>query len=169
MNGLGMQLGFCIAALGFGLLSSGGVLTVLLSVGLLPRFMQRTNTAKQTLRYETMVILGTILGGLYGLFPGEWSLPRGLSLLNLGEWSLWRSLSFLFLCIYGLFAGMFEGCLALAIAELLDTFPIAARRLKGTKGKPLRLMRYVITSLALGKLFGSILYFYYQLYHYGGE
>ena len=59
-----------------------------------------------------------------------------------------------FQAVYGLFAGMFIGCLALAIAEMLDSIPILTRRISFRHGLGL-----AIVSMALGKLFGSLVYF----------
>ena len=61
--------------------------------------------------------------------------------------------------VYGLFAGMFIGCLALAIAEMLDSIPIFARRISFRHGIGL-----AILSMAAGKLCGSILYFLTELH-----
>ena len=53
-----------VSGISFGMLVSAGVLTVFVSVGLIPRFAQKTNTASHILLYENMVILGTIGGGI---------------------------------------------------------------------------------------------------------
>ena len=54
----------------------------------------------------------------------------------------------------GVFAGMFVGCLALAIAEMLNSIPIFARRIGFRHG-----LGVAITAAALGKLLGSLIYF----------
>ena len=56
--------------------------------------------------------------------------------------------------LIGFFGGMFTGCLAMAIAEMLDSFPILTRRLSFHRGISL-----VVISMALGKLSGSLFYF----------
>lgn len=143
-----------IAAVGFGILSSGGVLTVLLSVGLVPRFIQRTNTACDVIIYENYIILGAVIGGLYGVFPPHLRLD-----FFCGN---------LVLIFYGFFSGIFEGCVAITIAEMLDALPICERRLRGKNGNKINGMKPFITSIALGKMFGSLFYFYNHLYRYGG-
>jgi len=60
----------------------------------------------------------------------------------------------LLLSAIGIFTGVFVGCLALAIAELLDSIPIFARRVKLHGG-----FGIIVTAVALGKLVGSIIYF----------
>ena len=65
----------------------------------------------------------------------------------------------LFLVIYGVFAGIFVGCLALAIAEMLDSIPIFARRMKFRHG-----IGIVILCMAIGKTIGSLIYFWKGFY-----
>ena len=137
-------LGIC--GMSFGLIASAGVFTVLISVGLIPRFAGKTHTAHCIFFYENTVVLGTILGGLVSVFP----IGNGLVPL---EW-----LKNGFLIIYGIFSGIFVGCLALAIAEMLDAVPIFVRRIKFRKG-----IGIAILSVALGKLTGSLIYFINQM------
>ena len=59
-----------------------------------------------------------------------------------------------FLILFGLFAGMFVGCLAFAIAEMLNSIPIFARRIGFRHGLGIALL-----FAALGKMAGSIFYF----------
>lgn len=133
----------------FGLMTAGGVFTVLLAVGLIPRFAGKTHTGNRVFLYENMVILGTILGGAMSVF--EWSAaPMG-------------SLGALFVVCYGLFAGIFIGSLAMAIAEMLNSIPIFARRIGFRHG-----LGIVVSAMALGKLAGSLFYFYNKMYLFGG-
>ena len=52
--------------------------------------------------------------------------------------------------IFGLFSGVFVGCLAMALAESLKVIPVLCQRLNMKTGLPI-----VITALALGKMAGS--------------
>ena len=61
--------------------------------------------------------------------------------------------------LLGFFAGMFIGCLALAIAEMLDSIPIFARRISFRHG-----LGWAILGMAAGKLCGSLLYFATEFY-----
>ena len=70
------------------------------------------------------------------------------------DW-LWEGLTAFLLVLFGLFAGIFVGCLALAIAEMLDSIPIFARRISFRHGLGL-----AVLSVALGKLAGSLYYFF---------
>ena len=124
----------------FGFIVSAGVFTVLLAVGLIPRFAGKTHTGDHIFLYEEMVVAGSIIGNLWSVFQIS---------IGLGQW---------FLILFGFFAGIFVGCLALAIAEMLDTIPIFARRIGFRHGLGL-----VVLSVAFGKLLGSLIYFCYRL------
>lgn len=143
----------------FGLLAAAGVFTVLVAVGLVPRFAGKTHTADKVFLYEEMVIFGSVLGGFLSLFPEfsqlgaflQGSFPEGIF------W--WRLLGNVLQGIFGLFSGMFIGCLALAIAEMLDSVPIFARRISFRHGLGL-----AVLSMAAGKLCGSLFYFWNELH-----
>ena len=68
-------------------------------------------------------------------------------------------ISTIFLSVYGLFAGIFVGCLALAIAEMLDAIPIFTRRLKFRHG-----IGVVVLCMAIGKTVGSLIYYGKQFF-----
>lgn len=120
----------------FGMIVSAGVFTVLISVGLVPRFAGKTHTSRHVMLYENLIILGTLSGNVLSM----WSFRLGLS-----AWLL---------VPVGVFAGIFVGCLALAIAEMLDTIPIFARRIGFRRG-----LGFAVLSIALGKAAGSLLFF----------
>ena len=143
----------------YGLLAAAGVFTVLVAVGLVPRFAGKTHTARKVFLYEEMVVLGTIAGSFFTVFSrynqiGAWLRERFPEYLG-----LWDGLGGVVQTIFGLFAGMFLGCLALAIAEMLDSIPIFARRVSFRHG-----MGLAILSMAIGKLCGSLIYFMTELH-----
>ena len=73
--------------------------------------------------------------------------------LSISKWlPQWAGTSFV--VVYGLFGGMFVGCLALAIAEMLDSIPIFTRRIGFRHG-----IGIVILCMSVGKLLGSLIYF----------
>ncbi|MBD5545581.1 MAG: hypothetical protein HDR01_15395 [Lachnospiraceae bacterium] len=146
-----------------GFFVAGGVFTVLISVGLVPRFAGKSHTADKIFLYEEMVVFGVLLGILFSIFHealpiGSWIVKHGI--INAHTWKL---IGNVILCFYGFFAGVFEGCLALAIAEMLDSIPIFARRISFRKG-----LGIAILVVAVGKLAGSLLYFANQVYLFGG-
>lgn len=86
--------------------------------------------------YENMVLLGGTFGNVVSLFsPG---IPGGI-------WVI---------IVFGLSAGIFTGCLAVALAEILNTFPIMFRRFGIKDG-----LSWIMLFMALGKMAGA-LYFY---------
>ena len=143
----------------YGLLAAAGVFTVLVAVGLVPRFAGKTHTGKKVVLYEEMVICGTLFGCVFSVFArycqiGAWLQGRFPAqteiLLGAGNG---------FQAIFGIFAGMFIGCLALAIAEMLDSIPIFARRISFRHG-----LGFAILGMAAGKLCGSLVYFWAELH-----
>ena len=86
--------------------------------------------------YEDAIVVGGILGNLLFVFKihipgGGWILP-----------------------IFGLLAGIFTGCWAMALAEILNVFPIFIRRVK-----LVRYIKWFIIGIALGKGFGACIGF----------
>lgn len=143
----------------YGMLSSAGVFTVLVAVGLVPRFAGKTHTSKRVVLYEEMVIFGTLTGCVLSIFSrycrfGAWWQARFPE-----KMALWNGIGVFSQAVYGLFAGMFIGCLALAIAEMLDSIPILTRRISFRHGIGL-----VVLSMAVGKLCGSLIYFFTELH-----
>lgn len=148
-------LGVC--GMSFGLLASAGVFTVLVSVGLIPRFAGKMHVAKKVFVLEEAVVFGTLTGGFFSLYSkyceiGKFVLAR--QIFGTETVRIWHFAGSVFLCLGGLFAGMFVGCLALAIAEMLDSIPIFSRRVGFRHGMGLAIM-----AVALGKLIGSLVYF----------
>lgn len=143
MFDLGKYVLLVLCGVSFGSLASAGVFTVLASVGLVPRFAGKMHVARHIFVLEEAVVWGTIIGGVASVFYRFWGhgvLPEA--------WG-----SFL-LVVFGLFAGMFVGCLALAIAEMLNSIPIFSRRIGFRHG-----LGVAILSASLGKLLGSLFYF----------
>lgn len=128
-------LGLCGTAAGFAV--SAGTFAFLIVIGVIPRMVGKCNRAAETMHFENAVILGGIFGNLASVF------------LNL-RFPFGRP----FLCIYGLSAGIFVGCIAVALAEILDTFPITFRRIGLKEG-----LSWVMIMMALGKCTGSLYYF----------
>ena len=143
----------------FGFMASAGVFTVFVAVGLVPRFAGKTHTASKIFLYEEMVIWGTILGGIDSIFPEliqpayflKSHFPNLTEVVNI--------FGYLGQAVFGMFAGMFVRCLALAIAEMLDSIPILARRVSFRHG-----LGFAILGMALGKVAGSLYYFATELH-----
>lgn len=128
---------------------------MLSAVGLVPRFIGKTHSAKEVILYENMIILGTTVGGIFSVLGDEIKLGT-LVVGRLGvPMAVWENVANVILATGGLFSGVLVGCLALAIAEMLDSIPIFTRRVSFRHG-----LGIVILSIAVGKLCGSLFYFY---------
>ena len=133
----GKQLLLALIGLSAGVTVAGGLFSFVVSLGVVSDFADRTHTGNHILLYETSVALGGILGNI--LFIYQISIPVGVGILML----------------FGMFAGIFVGCWSMALAEILNVFPIFIRRVKILKGIP-----YIILSIALGKGIGAYLFFF---------
>lgn len=133
-----------LTGLSAGLLISCGVFTVLFVIGLIPRFAGKTHTGNKVILYEESVIWGTIIGGIFSVFYERMNIFKVLG----------QNMQIFVLSFTGIFAGVFVGCLALAIGEMLNTIPIFSRRIGYRHGLGL-----AITSMAFGKFVGSLYYF----------
>ncbi|MFG6322756.1 MAG: stage V sporulation protein AB [Lachnospiraceae bacterium] len=132
-----------------GIMVSAGVFTVLFVVGLVPRFAGRTDTARCELFYEECLIFGALLADILSVFPIEGSIGEFVE-----QVSFLRSALILLLVLIGFFAGIFVGCLSIALAEVLDGIPIFARRIRLKMG-----VSIAVLAVALGKIAGSLVYF----------
>ena len=142
-----------VLGLGFGLFSAGAVFTTVIVIGLVPRFAARFHTARKVLLYEEWVEAGSILGGLYGVFHQLWP---GIPFAE-RTWLL-RFGGTVAVILWAFFTGMFVGCLAVAIEEILGGIPIFARRVHLRKG-----LGIIMFCLAVGKVCGSLFYFWNRL------
>ena len=125
-------------------LSSGGIIAAgvfafLVMIGVFPRLIGKTGTKRHILLYGTVIMTGGVLGNIADLY--EFSIPM-------------YGFSTLFLSIFGLSVGIFVGCLVMSLAETLKALPVIGRRLYLAVG-----LQYLILSIALGKLAGSLAYF----------
>ena len=128
--------------LSFGVAVAAGLFAFITTVGVVTRLAAGTKTAKYVMLYETVAIVGTTFANGMDLF--QWQLPCE---------------DFLRI-ICGLFFGVFVGCLAAALAEVVNVFPVMIRRIKLTVGLP-----YLVLAFALGKGFGA----WYHLILGGGK
>ena len=118
-----------LLGLSAGMIVAGGVFSFIVELGVISDFADRTHTGNHILIYEDMVAAGAILGNLFQIF--EVNLPGRM----------------IFLAIYGLFGGIFVGCWAMALAEILNVFPIFMRRARIVRdcffGKDGKLYRFI--------------------------
>lgn len=99
-------------------LIAASFLAFLSMLGVIPRLAGLTKSMKNARMYESFVALGGILGTLVFLY--RWQIKAGYPLLVL----------------YGLFGGIFVGCMIGALAETIKSLPIFSRRLNLRSGIP---------------------------------
>lgn len=160
------QLFLAIVGTSFGLFAAGGVFTVLISVGLIPRFAGKMHVSKKVFIFEESVMFGVIVGTFFSVLDryariGKFVMDR--QWMGASTDAVWEWAGTVVIMMFGLFSGIFVGCLALAIAEMLNTIPVFARRIGFRHG-----LGIVVLSMALGKVAGSLLYFIKAVYLYGG-
>lgn len=134
---LGKQLLLAFLGLSAGGIVAAGLFSFIVSLGVVSDFADRTHTGSHILLYETSVALGGILGNIWMIYQ----IPIRCGTVGL--------------LIFGLLAGIFSGCWAMALAEILNVFPIFIRRMKLVKCIP-----YIIVSLAIGRGLGALLFFW---------
>ncbi len=123
--------------LGGGFLVAGGVIALIVGLGIVTRFTGITHTALYSRLYETAVLLGALFGTLLSIY--QIRVPVGRSGL----------------AIQGFAAGMYVGGWIMALAEVVNMFPVFSRRIGLTKGSS-----WIILSIAAGKVIGSLLQFF---------
>lgn len=128
-----------VIGLGAGFTVAAGLFAFIISLGVISDFADRTHTGEHVLLYEDSVALGGILGNL--VFIYQIGIPGGQYLIP----------------VFGLFAGIFAGCWAMALAEIINVFPIIIRR-----ARLVRCIPYIILGMAVGRGLGALLFFYHR-------
>jgi stage V sporulation protein AB len=117
---------------------AAGIFAFITMLGIIPRLAARTCTKNRIYFYEAAIIWGGTLGNIWVLY--NISLP----------------LRAVFLGVTGFFSGVFVGCLAMALAEVLRVFPIITNRVQLKEGFP-----FVVAAVALGKAAGTFFQFFF--------
>ncbi|PQD96861.1 stage V sporulation protein AB [Pradoshia eiseniae] len=116
-----------------GISVGAGYVAFLTVLNIIPRLTQLTKSVKNVHHYEAAVILGAVIGTIFSL------------------WDFTLNLSFLLLAGFGILSGIFNGMLAAALTEVINVFPILAKRI----GMQDRLV-YILIALVLGRILGSL-------------
>ncbi|WP_310359371.1 stage V sporulation protein AB [Neobacillus drentensis] len=125
-----------------GLAVGSGFVAFLTVLGVIPRLTQLSKTMKMIQQYEWAVVLGALTGVGASLREPVLHMP---------------SFTLIFLGITG---GVFYGMLAAALTEVLNVFPILAKRIR-LDGE----IAILIMAIVLGKIFGSIFQWVYFVHH----
>ena len=133
-----------LGILGFGAggMIAAGVYAFLAITGVFTRLIGKTETKGRIRLYETVIAAGGICGNFSDLYE--------ISFLSGG------AAAQIFLGIFGLSSGIFVGCLFMSLAESFKALPTVSRRIRLAKGLP-----WLIFALALGKMTGSLIYFFF--------
>lgn len=121
-----------------GLAVGAGFVAFLTVLGVIPRLMQLTKTARFIRFYEWSVILGALAGTWFSLWENQLFVSK-----------LW-------LIPIGLASGIFIGMLAAALTEVLNVLPILAKRI-GLDNKIIILLMAIV----FGKICGSLFHWIY--------
>ena len=128
-----------LIGLSAGTVIAGGLFSFIASLGVVSDLADRTHTGKYVKVYEDAIVLGGFIGNI--MFLSKPSIPIGDFVL----------------VPLGLFIGIFVGCEIMALAEILNVFPIFVRRVKLVKYVP-----YFILTVALGKTVGEMVFAFYR-------
>lgn len=128
-----------VAVTGFagGIAVAGGVFAFISILGIIPRMSARLGLASHIYQMETIIAAGGITGCMISVFQ-----------IHLGVGTIG-------LVLIGLFAGIFVGALAMALAETLKVMPVLCQRTNLRVGLPV-----LVIALGIGKALGS----FFQLY-----
>lgn len=121
-----------------GLAVGAGFVAFLTVLGIIPRLTQLSKTMKMIHWYEWAIVLGTVVG----------------TFASLREPII--GLSPLFTIALGLTGGVFVGMLAAGLTEVLNVFPILAKRI-GIEDR----IQILMMAIVLGKIFGSLFHWIY--------
>lgn len=121
-----------------GIATGAGFVAFLTVLGVIPRVTQLSKTQNKIRYYEGAVILGVVCFGFVGLRGIEMGLP------------------YVTLCLMGILSGTFNGMLAAGLTEVLNVWPILAKRISIQEK-----IIYLLMALVLGKVFGSLFQWIY--------
>lgn len=124
-----------VIAFANGLTVGSGLVSFLAIIGLVPRLAEVTHTERNLRYYEITMVCASTLAALEPAFYLKLYLPAGMTIIP------------------GVFMGLFVGCLAAALAEVLNVLPVMARRVG-----LLIYIRFFLLSMIIGKVVGSLVY-----------
>ncbi len=120
-----------------GIAISSAIFAFLSAVGLIPRFISKTKTDNTILLYENIIVVGGLVSAVIFSFDLEF---------NINEFFLW----------YYMFSlGVFLGCLAVCLTEVIDAMPVIVK-FANIKNK----IAIIIVAIALGKGIGAFIFYY---------
>lgn len=116
-----------------GVIIGGAFIALLTVLGIVARLIQLSKSWQMTRVYSVALLLGTLFGTFISFTYLALDQPRFI------------------LVFWGTMQGIFNGMLAAALIEVLQVFPVLAKRI--------RMERYLwvfLTAIIFGKIFGSL-------------
>ncbi len=130
-----------LAIIGFagGVSVAAGTFALITALGIIPRLASRMGVAEHVYKLESAIVLGGTIGSLLSVYHFP---------MRIGDVGI---------IIFGLFAGIFVGCLSMALAEAIRVFPILCQRINLNYG-----IYLLIFMMAAGKSLGTLYQMYFE-------
>lgn len=116
-----------------GLAVGAGFVAFITLLGIIPRLVQLSKTSRLIHVYSACVTAGAVFGTYLSFTDMHWNQPH------------------VSLAIWGVFHGIFNGMLAAALTEVLNVFPILAKR-TGIE----QYLLWLLMAFVFGKISGSL-------------
>jgi stage V sporulation protein AB len=134
------EVALMIAGLSGGIAVGGGFVAFITVLDIIPRLTQLTNSSTYLRAYEWALVLGVLMFTLIDFFTWVVAMPRVVT------------------AFFGVFAGLFVGTLAAGLTEVINVFPILAKRVNLQES-----MLWLLMAMVFGKVIGSIVQWLLQL------
>ena len=131
---------FFIIGICSGLLIAGGMFAFVTMIGVVSRMAAVSKTMAHAMLYEDCVVVGAAIGNIFIHYR---------PVIGFG----WMSEPVL--AFFGFFAGIYIGCLAIALAELLNVVPIFSKRINLHRG-----FAAFVIAFSIGKFIGAFVDFF---------
>jgi len=130
-----------LAIIGFagGVSVAAGTFALITALGIIPRLASRMGVAEHVYKLESAIVLGGTIGSLLSVYHFP---------MRIGDVGI---------IIFGVFAGIFVGCLSMALAEAIRVFPILCQRINLNYG-----IYLLIFMMAAGKALGTLYQMYFE-------
>lgn len=130
-----------LAIIGFagGVSVAAGTFAIITALGIIPRLASRMGVAEHVYKLESAIVLGGTIGSLLSVYHFP---------MRIGDVGI---------IIFGLFAGIFVGCLSMALAEAIRVLPILCQRINLNYG-----IYLLIFMMAAGKALGTLYQMYFE-------
>ena len=127
-----------LAIIGFagGVSVAAGTFALITALGIVPRLAARMGVAGHVYKLESVIVLGGMIGSLLSVYHFP---------MRIGDVGL------------VIFAGIFVGCLSMALAEAVKVFPVLCQRINLSYG-----IYLLIFMMAAGKFLGTLYQMYFE-------